>query len=151
MVASKEAKIWRLDGQEFTAVDAGETGELLDMSAGSSDSIWLLVKTPTATLIKQIDPSGKNLREIELPPELQTVTRIGASRNDDALLLVADNGGTQRVIGIRFQASNQGTSVWEKWFDRALTAFKFFDLKEGKVVPADAKIDSPPAFVKPAN
>lgn len=151
MVASKQAKIWRLEGQEFIPVEAGETGELLDMSAGASDSVWLLVKTPTGTFTKQIDPSGKNLREIELPPELQTVTRLGASRNDDALLLIADNGGIQRVIGVRFQGSNQGTSIWEKWFDRTLTAFKFFDLKEGKVVPADAKIDSPPAFVKPAN
>ena len=58
---------------------------------------------------------------------------------------------TQRVIGVRFQAANQGKSIWEKWFERTLTPFKFFDLKEGKVVPADAKTDSPPAFVKPAN
>ena len=49
VVASKNANIWKLDGQEFTAVDAGETGELLDMSAGPSDSVWLLVKTGTAT------------------------------------------------------------------------------------------------------
>ncbi len=26
----------------------GETGELLDMSAGASDSVWLLLKTGTA-------------------------------------------------------------------------------------------------------
>jgi len=32
-----------------------------------------------------------------------------------------------------------------------LTPFKFFELKEGKVVPADAKSDSPPASVKPAD
>jgi hypothetical protein len=151
VVASKEANIWKLDGQQFTAVDTGEASELLDMNAGASDSVWLLVKTSTATLLKQIDPSGKILREIELPPDLQTVTRLGASRNEDALLLISDDGTTQRVIGVRFQAANQGKSIWEKWFERTLTSFKFFDLKEGKVVPADAKTDSPPVFVKPAN
>ena len=151
IVASKEANVWKLDGQEFAALDAGEKGELLDMSAGASDSVWLLVKTDTATLLEQIGSSGKILREIELPPDLSTVTRLGASRNDDALLLTSDDGNTQRVVGIRFQAVSEGKSIWEKWFERTLTAFKFFDLKEGKVVPADAKIDSPPVFVKPAN
>ena len=105
----------------------------------------------TATLLKQIDSSGKIRREIELPPDLQTVTRLGASRSEDALLLISDDGTTQRVIGVRFQAADQGKSIWEKWFERTLTPFKFFDLKEGKVVPADAKTDSPPVSVKPAN
>jgi hypothetical protein len=151
VVASKDGSVWKLDGQKFTAVDAGEKGELLDMSAGPSDSVWLLVRTSTTTLLKQFDASGKIVREIELPPELQGVTRLGASRNDDALLLIADSGGTQQVIGIRFQAASQGKSIWKKWFERTLSAFKFFDLKEDKVVPADAKTDSPPVFVKPAN
>jgi hypothetical protein len=151
VVASKEAKLWRLDGQEFIAVDAGETGELLDMGAGSLESVWLLVKTTTATLLKQIDSSGKIRREIELPPDLQTVNRLGASRNEDTLLLMSDDGTTQRVIGVRFQGADQGKSIWEKWFERTLTPFKFFDLKEGKVVAADAKTDSPPVSVKAAN
>ncbi len=152
VVGSKDGHIWKLNDQEFTAVDTGEMSELLDMSAGISDSVWLLVKTKTATtLLKQIDPSGKMLREIELPPDLQTVTRLGASRNDDALLLISDQGGTQRVIGIRFQAANQDKSIWEKWFERTLTPFTFFDLKEGQVVPAEAKTDSSPVSVKPAN
>jgi hypothetical protein len=128
-----------------------ETGELLDMGAGASDSVWLLIKTSSATLLKQIDPSGKSLREIELPSDLQTVTRLGASRDDDVLLLISEDGPTQRVIGIRFQATDQGKSIWEKWFERTLTPFKFFDLKEGKVVAADVKTDSPPVSVKPAN
>jgi hypothetical protein len=151
VVASKEANIWKFDGQEFIALDTGETGELLDMSAGASDSLWLLVRAGTATFLKQINPAGKILREMELPPDLQTVTRLGASRNEDALLLISQDGSTQRVIGVRFQAATEGKSVWEKSFERTLTAFKFFDLKEGKVVPADIKTDSPPAFVKPAN
>jgi hypothetical protein len=88
---------------------------------------------------------------IELPPELRTVSRIAASRDQDALLLISETGDTQRIIGVRFQAANQGKSVWEKWLDRGLTAFRFFDLKDGKVIPADAKADSPPVFVKPAN
>ena len=151
VVASKEAKLWKLDGQEFIAVDAGEIGELLDMGAGSLESVWLLVKTTTATLLKQIDSSGKIRREIELPPDLQTVNRLGASRNEDKLLLMSDDGTTQRVIGVRFQGADQGKSIWEKWFERTLTPFKFFDLKEGQVVAADAKTDSPPVSVKPAN
>jgi hypothetical protein len=151
VVASKEANIWQLNGQEFIAVDAGETGELLDMGAGSFESVWLLVKTSSATLLKQVDSSGKTRREIELPPDLQTVTRLGASRSEDALLLMSHDGTTQRVIGVRFQAADQGKSIWEKWFERTLTPFKFFDVKEGKVVAADAKTDSPPVSVKPAN
>jgi hypothetical protein len=150
-VASRSATIWKLDGQEFKAIDPGETGELLDLSVGTADSIWLLLKTSTTHLLKQIDSSGRTLREIELPPDLQSVTRLGASRHDDALLLISDEGGTQRIVGVRFQAANQGKSIWEKWFERSLTAFKYFDLKDGKVIPADAKTDSPPAFVKPAN
>jgi hypothetical protein len=151
MIASKESHLWKLEGQEFTAIDLGETGELLDMSAGASDSVWLLFKTNAAPLLKQIDPSGKILREIELPPDLQMVTKLGGSRNDDALLLISDDSGTQSVIGIRFQAANQGKSIWEKWFERTLTPFKFFDVKDGKVIPADARTESPPVFVKPAN
>ena len=151
VVATKGVHLWKLDGQEFKPVDVTEAGELLDMGAGASDSVWLLIKTSSATLLKQIDPSGKTLREIELPSDLQTVTRLGASRDDDALLLISEDGPTQRVIGIRFQATDQGKSIWEKWFERTLTPFKFFDLKEGKVVAADAKTDSPPVFVKPAN
>lgn len=151
LIASKEANVWKLDGQGFEPLDTGEKGELLDLSAGQSDSAWLLVKTNTATLLKQMDLSGKTLREIELPSDLQKVTRLGASRNDDALLLISDDGNTQRVVGVRFQTASQGKSIWEKWFDRTLTAFKFFDLKDGEVVPASAKTDSPPVFVRPAN
>ncbi|MBV8376157.1 MAG: hypothetical protein JO279_04065 [Verrucomicrobia bacterium] len=151
VVASKEANVWKLDGQEFAPLDTGEKGELLDLSAGRSDTAWLLVRTSTATLLKQIDPSGKIVREFELPPDLQTVRQLGASRNEDTLLLISDDGNTQRVVGVRFQAASQGKSIWEKWFDRTLTTFKFFDLKEGQVVPTDAKTDSPPVFVKPAN
>ncbi|MEA3206704.1 MAG: hypothetical protein QOG92_2420, partial [Verrucomicrobiota bacterium] len=151
VVASKDGKFWKLDGPEFAAMDAGETGDLLDMSAGVSDSVWLLIKANAATVLKQIDSSGKIQREIELPPDLQTVTQLGTSRHEDALLLISDDGTSQRVIGIRFQAANQEKSIWEKWFDRVLTPFKFFDLKERKVVAADTKSDSPPVFVKPAN
>ena len=151
VVATKESNVWKSDGHEFAAVDAGETGELLDMSAGTSDSVWLLVKTRTASLLKQIGPSGQILREIALPPDLQTVTRLGAARNQDALLLISDSDTAQRVIGVRFQVANQGKSVWEKWFDRSLVPFQFFDVRDGNVVPADARTDSTPVFVKPAN
>jgi hypothetical protein len=151
VVATKNANIWRLNGADFVAIDPGEAGELLDMNAGAQDSVWLLVKTPSATLLKQIDSSGKLLREIELPPELQTVNRLGAARDNDALLLISESGPTQEVIGIRFQTANQSKSIWEKWFDHSLTTYKFFDLKDGKVIPADTRVESPPVLVKPAN
>ena len=151
VVATKETKVYGLDGQQFTAIDPGESGELLDLSAGRGNTVWLLVKTEAALLLKQIDLTGQNLREIELPAELRTVSRIAASRDQDALLLISEAVETQRVIGVRFQAANQGKSVWEKWLDRVLTSFRFFDLKDGKVIPADVKTDSPPVFVRPAN
>jgi hypothetical protein len=151
VVATRKTNVWRLDGQTFVGVNVGETGELLDMIAGTSDSVWLLLKTGMATFLKQIDPSGRILREISLPPDLQTVTRLGASRDQDALLLISDSEMTERVIGLRFQAADQGKSVWEKWFDRSLVPFRFFDVREGKVVPADVQTDSPPVFVRPAN
>ncbi len=151
IVATKDSKVYKLDGQQFTPLDPGQPVELLDLSAGTGDTVWLLLKTDPVLVLKQIDLTGRNLRVIELPPELRTVSRIAASRDQDALLLISETGDTQRIIGVRFQAANQGKSVWEKWLDRGLTAFRFFDLKDGKVIPADAKADSPPVFVKPAN
>jgi len=151
VVATKDSKIYKLDGQQFAAIDPGESGELLDASAGTANTVWLLLKTDSASFLKQIDLNGQNLREIALPPELQTVSRISASRDQDALLLISETGSIQRIVGVRFQVANQRTSVWEKWLDRGLTPFRFFDLKDGKVIPADAKTDSPPVFVRPAN
>jgi hypothetical protein len=151
IVASKSGRVWKLNGQEFVPIDSEDTGELLDMSGGASDTIWLLVKTGPITALKQVDSSGKLLREIELPPELQTATRLGAARDSDTLILTSEDGRTQRVVGIRFQSATQAKSIWEKWFDRSLTSFKFFDLKEGKVVESDTRVQSPPVFVKPAN
>lgn len=151
VVATKEYKLFKLDGQEFTPVLASQSGEILDLSAGTGDTVWLLVKTDSASLLKQIDINGQNLREIELPSELQTVSRIAASRDRDALLLISEAGDTQRIIGVRFQGADQKKSIWEKWLDRALTTFRFFDLKDGKVVPADGRTDSPPVFIRPAN
>jgi hypothetical protein len=151
LIATKDCKVYRLEGNQFTPVDSGESGELLDASAGTGDTAWLLVKTGSTSLLKQIDLNGQNVREIELPQELKSVTRISASRDQDALLLIAETGDTQRTIGVRFQAASPGKSVWEKWLDRGLTVFRYFDLKDGKVVPADSRTDSPPAFVRPAN
>jgi hypothetical protein len=151
VVATRDAKVYKFDGQQFAAIDSGESGELLDASAGTANTVWLLVKTDSTSLLRQIDLNGQNLREIELPPELQTVSRISASRDQDALLLISETGSLQRIVGVRFQAANQQKSVWEKWLDRGLTTFRFFDLKDGKVIPADVKTDSPPVFVRPAN
>ena len=150
-VATKESKIYKLEGQQFTLIEPGESGELLDASGGTGNSIWLLVKTDSGSLLKQIDLDGQSLREIELPQELTAVSRISAARDQDALLLISETDGAQRIVGVRFQGANQQKSVWEKWLDRGVTNFRFFDLKDGKVVPADGKTDSPPVFVRPLN
>ena len=41
--------------------------------------------------------------------------------------------------------------MWGKWFERELTDFKYFDLKDGKVVSAPGKSDSIPVAVRPEN
>jgi len=150
VVANRNGKVWRYQNDQFTPVDVGETGELLDIRAGANDAVWLLVRTGTTTLLKEIELSGKEIREIELPEELRNVSRLSVSRSEEALLLISPTDKTQRVTGLRFQTANSGKSVWEKWLDRALVTFQFFDVKDGKVVPADQKTDSPPIAVKPA-
>jgi hypothetical protein len=151
VVATKDSRVFKLDGNEFVPVDPGESGQLLGISAGRDDTVWLLVKTDSASLLKQIDINGRNLREIELPPELKTVSHIAASRDQDTLLLISEAGDTQRIIGVRFQGADQTKSIWEKWLDRTLTTFRFFDVKDGKVIPADGRTDSPPVFIRPAD
>ena len=150
MVANRNGKVWRYENEQFTLVDVGETGELLDMGAGPNDAVWLLVWTGTTTTLKQIDLSGKAIREIDLPEEVRNTNCLSVSRSEEALLLMSTTDKVQRVTGLRFQTVNAGKSVWEKWLDRSLTAFEFFDLKDGKVVPADQKTDSSPIAIKPA-
>lgn len=150
VVANRNGKVWRYENEQFTPVDVGETGELLDMGAGPNDAVWLLVRTGATTTLKEIDLSGKAIREIELPEEVRNTDRLSVSRSEEALLLMSTTDKVQRVTGLRFQTVNAGKSVWEKWLDRSMTAFQFFDLKDGKVVPADQKTDSSPIAVKPA-
>jgi hypothetical protein len=151
LVANKASKVWKLDQQNFIPIDIGETGELLDMEAGVGDTAWVLVHTASATLVKQIDITGKSLRDIELPADLASSTRLAASRQQDALLLISNDGPMQRSVGLKFQTADQGKSVWEKWLDRSVTGFQYFDLREGRVVPSPTRTESPVVFVKPAN
>jgi len=151
VMASKTAKVWKLDQQNFVPIDIGETDELLDMGAGTGDTVWLLVKTGNTTLIKHVDLSGKSLCEIELPADLQSASRLTASREQDTLILVSNDSPTQRTVGLRFQTADQGKSVWEKWFDRSITHFQYFDIKEEHVIPSPTRTDSSPVFVKPVN
>lgn len=150
VVANRNGKVWRYENEQFTLVDAGETGELLDMGAGPNDAVWLLVRTGTTTMLKEIDLSGKAIREIELPEEVRNTNRLSVSRSEEALLLMSTTDKVQKVTGLRFQTVTAGKSVWEKWLDRSLTAFQFFELKDGNVIPADQKTDSSPIAVKPA-
>ena len=55
----KEREHLEAGRREFSAVDPGETGELLDMSAGTSDSIWSSIKTGTGRLINRLIQPGK--------------------------------------------------------------------------------------------
>jgi hypothetical protein len=149
VVANRNGKVWRYQNDQFTPVDVGETGELLDMRAGANDAVWLLVRTGTTTLLKEIDLSGKEIREIDLPEEVRNANHLSVSRSEEDLLLISITDKTQRVTGLRFQTANSGKSVWEKWLDRSLVTFQSFDVKDGKVVPADQKTDSTPIVVKP--
>jgi hypothetical protein len=151
LVAGKKSKIWKLEEQSFTPLEIGETAELLDMDTGVGETIWLLLKTENTALLKQIDLSGKSVRSIELPPDLQSAAHLAASRTQDALLIDCIDGSTRRTVGLRFQNADQSKSIWEKWIDRSITNFQFFDLKEGRVIASTTRTESAAVYVKPAN
>jgi hypothetical protein len=71
VVASRNGNIWRFQDRQFSPIETGKSGQLLDMSAGKGDTIW------------------------------------------------------------------------QKWLDRSMTPFRYFDVKDGQVVPVQEKIESP--------
>jgi hypothetical protein len=151
VVAAKNGTLWKLTDDHFDPVDIGQTAELLDLSAGKGDTVWLLLKSGSNTLLQQVDLTGKQVREIVLPPDLQNAKQVASARDEDSLLVIVELERGQRVVGLRFQNTNAQHSIWEKWLDRSLVPFNYFDLKDGQVMPSDTKTDSAPVFVKPAN
>jgi hypothetical protein len=151
VVATDAGELWKLQDNNLVPIDLGGPKTLLDLTAGRGDTIWLLIKSPEGTALQQVDLTGHQIRELPLPADLQNTREIAGSREEDALLLTLDLGSGKRLVGLKFQAANSRSSVWEKWLDRSLTAFTYFDLRDGMVTPADNPAESPPVFVKPAN
>ncbi|MBV9671944.1 MAG: hypothetical protein JO076_03865 [Verrucomicrobia bacterium] len=151
VIGSADGKLWKLENDSFLPVEAGESGQLLDMRAGNGQSVWLLIKSGPTKFLREINLSGKPLREIELPKDLQGVTKLAAARDQDSLLLVSESPNIHQVIGVRLQASNEKKSIWEKWFDRSLITFRYFDLKDHDVVPATSPTESTAVTIRPVH
>ncbi|MBV8277766.1 MAG: hypothetical protein JO170_21230, partial [Verrucomicrobia bacterium] len=151
VVASTNGKLWRTEGDHLVQLDLDESGELLDLSAGAGDQIWLLIGNGSKAWLRQIDLTAKTSKDLTLPEGLPKIRQLSASRSTSDLLLDADLNPGNRVIGLHFQAVKDQQSVWEKWFDRSLVPHQFFDVRAGTVVRADNKTDSPPVMIRPEN
>jgi hypothetical protein len=148
VVASRNGNIWRFQDHEFSPIETGKSGQLLDMSAGKGDTIWLLLEVDSRRILRQVDLSGQHIQELDLPPDLQTARKLCGSRDDEDLLLTIDLNPGERVIGLHFQNSKAQQSVWQKWLDRSLTPFRYFDVKNGQVVPVAEKTESPAVSIQ---
>jgi hypothetical protein len=148
VVASRNGNIWRFQDRQFSPIETGKSGQLLDMSAGKGDTIWLLLDVDSRRLLRQVDLSGQRIQELDLPPDLQTARKLCGSRDDEDLLLTIDLNPGERVIGLHFQNSKAQQSVWQKWLDRSMTPFRYFDVKNGQVVPVQEKIESPTVSIQ---
>jgi len=148
VVASRNGNIWRFQDRQFSPIETGKSGQLLDMSAGKGDTIWLLLDVDSRRLLRQVDLSGQRIQELDLPPDLQTARKLCGSRDDEDLLLTIDLNPGERVIGLHFQNSEAQQSVWQKWLDRSMTPFRYFDVKNGHVVPVQEKIESPTVSIQ---
>lgn len=148
VVANRDGNLWKFQDSRFLPIESGENGQLLDMSAGKGDTIWLLLQVSSKRLLRQVDLSGQRIQELDLPPDLQTARQLCGSREDEDLLLTADLNPGDRVIGLHFQNSKAQQSVWQKWLDRLITPFRYFDIKDGQVVAAPEKTESPAVSIQ---
>jgi hypothetical protein len=151
VVASPSGKLWRTESDHLVQVELDEPGELLDLSAGAADQIWLLIENGPKTWLRQVDLAARTSKDFDLPDGLPKIRQVSASRTNSDLLLYADLNPGQRVIGLHFQTVKDQQSVWEKWFDRSLVPHQFFDVLAGTVVRADSKTESAPLLVRPEN
>jgi hypothetical protein len=150
VVAGSNGRLWRSQSGNLVPLNLDEAGQVLDLSAGSGNQIWLLVSAASKSVLRQIDLDGKTSKDLD-PAGLQNLESISISRSNGDLVLGEDAKPGRRVIGLHFRSTQDQQSVWEKWFDRSIVPFQFFDVKVGTVTPADAKTDSPPAMIRPAN
>jgi hypothetical protein len=150
VVASSNGRLWRSQSGNLVPLNLDEAGQVLDLSAGPANQIWLLVSAGSKSVLRQIDLDSKTSKDLD-PAGLQNLESISISRNNGDLVLGEDMKPGRRVIGLHFRSTQDQQSVWEKWFDRSIVPFQFFDVKAGTVIPADAKTDSPPAMIRPAN
>jgi hypothetical protein len=82
------------------------------------------------------------VQELDLPQDLQTARKLCGSREEEDLLLTVDLDPGERVMGLHFQNSKAQQSVWQKWIDRSLIPFQFFDIRDGQVVAAPSNTES---------
>ena len=148
VVASRNGNIWRFQDHEFSPIETGKSGQLLDMSAGKGDTIWLLLEVDSRRILRQVDLSGQHIQELDLPQDLQTARKLCGARDDEDLLLTIDLNPGERVIGLHFQNSKAEQSVWQKWLDRSITPFRYFDVKNGQVVPVQERTESPTVSIQ---
>jgi hypothetical protein len=148
VVASSDGHLWKLQDGNFMSIPTGETGDLVDLSAGKGDTIWVLLRIGSKLFLRQVDLSGQRMEEIGLPSDLQSARRVSGCRDDEDLLLTVELKPGDRVIGLHFQNSKAEQSVWQKWFDRSITPFHDFEVKDGKVVPSEAKTESTPVSIQ---
>ena len=151
IVASPSGKLWRTEGDHLVPVELDNAGNLIDLSAGTGDQIWLLLSSGSKTWLRQVDLAAKTSKDLDLPEGLASVRQVSASRTNTDLLLDADLNPGQRVIGLHFQTVKDQQSVWEKWLDRSLVPYQYFDVRGAIVVRADGKTDSPPVMIRPEN
>jgi hypothetical protein len=151
VISTESGQLWKWQDDKFVQIDLGGSRTILDLTAGHGDTVWLLTQVSNSTGLQQVDLTGRQIRELPLPVDLQNTRAIAGSRTEDALLLTVDLGNGKRLVGLRFQNSNERQSVWEKWLDRSLSLFTYFDLRGGSVVPADTRTESAPVLIKPAN
>src|ERR1700678_4445521 len=151
VVASPSGKLWRTESDHLVPVELDESGELLDLGAGTEDQIWLLMGSGPKTWLRQVDLAARTSKDLALPEGLPKIRQLSVSRSNSDLLLDADLNPGQRVIGLHFQTVKDQQSVWEKWFDRSLVPHQFFDVRAGTVLRAETKTDSPPLLIRPEN
>jgi hypothetical protein len=151
ILGTEAGKLWRVDGQRAVPLETDDPKPLLDLAAGREDTAWLLVKEGDQALVRQLDVRSREVRDLDLPPDLRGATRISAARDSDALLLLIKTGDEERVVGLRHQQARAQQSIWEKWFDRARQNFSGFSLTNGQVIPANDPGESPPVLIKAAD
>lgn len=151
ILATQDGKLWRVDGQRTVPLGTDDPKPLLGLAAGREDTAWLLVKEGDEALVRQLKVRSREVRDLELPPDLRGATRISAARNGDALLLLIKTGDQERVVGLRYQQARAQQSIWEKWFDRTRQNFSGFSLKNGQVIPSNDPGESPPILIKAAD